>query len=176
MSKHGTSVLHRVQGDDALPALVARICELHATGHQALIVSALRPANTLLRYLEQKDGVRLELLGLIDATGDTASQSQDRPGDNIVFVESPAQMETILVRIDRLLKRMGPDTGVIVHTLDAFAMYAPQHQVFEFANCLLHNLCPNGTDVELLCVCSKAGNAMREKMEALVDVAVTDHD
>ncbi len=176
MSGHGSSVLHRVKGDEALPALVERVRGIHAAGGKALIVSALRPANGLLHFLGNQEGIDLERIGLIDATGDPASQSQDRPGDNILFVESPAQMETILVRIDRLLRRMGSGVGVIVHTLDAFALYAPQHQVFEFANCLLHNLCPKGSDVEMLCVCTEASESMREKLEALVDMTVSGTD
>lgn len=173
MSSHGNSVLHRVTAEQAMSALVERVRGIHDGGGKALIISAVRPAKGLLQFLDDQDGIDVDRIGLIDATGDRASQGEDRPGDNILFVESPAQMETILVRVDRLLKRMGSDTDVVVHTLDTFAVYAPQHQVFEFANCLLHNLCPQGIDVELLCVCTEAGEAMRQKLEALVDVTVT---
>lgn len=171
MTGLGAAVLHQIRGQDALTSLADRIAQLQRNGLRALVITVLHPVKTLRVELGARDDIDTDDVAFIDCTGE---RQADEPGDDILYVESPTMVETVLVRTDRLLRRMGPDTAVVVHTLDGFATYVPIGLVFEFATNLVHNLRPKGFDVELLCNCNDHGDEMMHRLEALVDVTLTE--
>lgn len=171
MKPLGSAVLHQIRGEEALDALADRVAQLQQNGLRALVVTVLHPVRALLTELHARGDIDVGAVAFIDCTGE---RQHDEPGDDVMYVESPTMMETILMRTDRLLRRMGPDAAVVVHTLDAFAMYAPRGLVLEFATNLVHNLRPKGFDVELLCNCSEPGDRMARGLESLVDVTLTE--
>jgi len=104
-----------------------------------IYVSVTNPSSLVWSIAQALD-VRPENLSFVDAISHTLMNYRDAL-PNATYVESPRMLETIMLRVEYLLRRHpSPRTILVVDSVNSLAIHNPKELLNEFFHILVNNL------------------------------------
>ncbi len=140
-------------------------------GSHTIYVSVTNPA-ALVWSIAQALDVPAERLSFVDAISHTMMSYRD-PLPNATYVESPRMLETIMLRIEYLLRRH-PATRpiVVIDSVNALAIHNPKELLSEFFHILVNNLKSRQVILLLMIVSEDTASDLDQLVGLVVDETV----
>jgi KaiC/GvpD/RAD55 family RecA-like ATPase len=162
----------REYADDYFAVLNATLKESSSDdGAHTIYVSVTNPASLVWSIAQALD-VRADRLSFVDAISHTMMNFRD-PLPNAIYIESPRMLETIMLRIEYLLRRhKATRTMLVVDSVNSLAIHNPKELLNEFFHILVNNLKSRQVLTLLLIVSEDPASELDQMLGQLVDETV----
>ncbi|MCI4349594.1 MAG: hypothetical protein L3J93_05200 [Thermoplasmata archaeon] len=162
----------REYADDYFAVLNATLKESSADeGAHTIYVSVTNPA-ALVWSIAQALDVPPERLSFVDAISHTMMNFRD-PLPNAVYIESPRMLETIMLRVEYLLRlHKATRTTLVVDSVNSLAIHNPKELLNEFFHILVNNLKSRQVLTLLLIVSEDPTSDLDQMLGLIVDETV----
>ena len=158
--------------DDYFAALNAtlHIAPLDSPSH-TIYVSVTNPC-ALVWSIAQALAVEADRLSFVDAISHTMMNYRD-PLHNATYVESPRMLETIMLRVEFLLRlHPGARTILVIDSVNSLAIHNSKDLLSEFFHILLNNLKSRQVLSILLIVSDDANSELDQMIGLVVDETI----
>ncbi|HEV2429245.1 MAG TPA: hypothetical protein VGV64_05290 [Thermoplasmata archaeon] len=162
----------REYADDYFAVLQAALKE--ASGAQdayTIYVSVTNPAELVWSIAQALD-VGPDRIAFVDAISHTMMNYRD-PLPNATYIESPRMLETVMLRIEYLLRRhTGGRKILIIDSVNSLAIHNPKELLHEFFHILVNNLKSHQVLSLLLIVSEDAASDLDQMVGLIVDETI----
>ena len=130
----------REYADQYFAVLTAALRDVGSQPNTHTIYVAVTSPASFVWSLAQALDVSADRLSFVDAISHLMMHFQD-PLPNATYVESPRALESIMLRVEYLLRRThSPRSTVIIDSVNSLAIHNPPELLSEFLHILLNNL------------------------------------
>ncbi len=137
----------------------------HAARHEGstVIVSVARPFREISPAAEEA-GIK-DVFFIDAASGDVP----EGVGSNVTYVDSPTQLEKIMMRSELVAKRQKGPVQIVVDSVNMVALYNDEAATLEFAHALATRCRANGWGLDLVLLRNDDGDRLLKAIGAMVD-------
>jgi hypothetical protein len=162
----------REYADDYFAVLNAAFKEAKSQeGSHTVFVSVTNPC-ALVASIAQALDVPADQLSYVDAISHTMMNYRD-PLPNASYVESPRMLETIMLRIDYLMRRKKASRILLViDSVNSLAIHNPRELLSEFFHILTNNMKSRGVLTLLLIVSDDPSSPLDQMIGLVVDETI----
>jgi hypothetical protein len=158
--------------DDYFAALNATLHIAPPDGDAHTIYVSVTNPCALVWSIAQALAVEPERLSFVDAISHTMMNYRD-PLANATYVESPRMLETIMLRVEFLLRmHPGTKTTLIIDSVNSLAIHNSKDLLSEFFHILLNNLKSRQVLSILLIVSDDANSELDQMIGLVVDETI----
>jgi hypothetical protein len=162
----------REYADDYFAVLNAAFKEVRAEPNRQAIFVSVTNASALVWSIAQAMDVSAEQLNFVDAISHTMMNYRD-PLPNASYVESPRMLETVMLRIEYLLRRKpGVPTMLIVDSVNSLGIHNPRELLSEFFHILTNNMKSREVLTLLLIVSDDPTSPLDQMISFVVDESI----
>lgn len=163
----GVRLNPREYADDYFAVLNAALQDAGSNDHSKTIYVSVTNASSLVWSIAQTLDVPPDRLSFVDAISHTMMNYRD-PLPNASYVESPRMLETVMLRIEYLLRRHPTKrTILIVDSINSLAIHNPKELLNEFLHILINNMKTREV-LTLLLIVSDDPTSPLDQMVALI--------
>ena len=173
----GSAVLVRMKGatyTDSYFAALSAVLREYAMETKGYVVylSVTNPASLLVDILSSVD-IPIQGVSFIDVTSYMMVDKAKRAA-NTTYVESPTMLETIMLRVEYLLRRSPNERRIVVlDSISSLAIHNNSHILQEFLHILVNKLKSMGAVTVLLTVIEETAPELSNVLSLISDANVT---
>jgi len=114
----------------------------HAKGLKTIYITAAVPASTILATFEALE-IDTRDVSFVDCISQMIMSEREASG-KIIYVESPTILENIVLKVEYLMRKVGPGQRlVVVDSINSLALHNDTKMLSEFLHVLISSLSPH---------------------------------